>query len=70
MAIKIIDDLCKNLAYYKLPCFIQFVDNIPITSTQKTKKSVLKEKINMKSKFFYNLESNKRHKKLLSNTNS
>ena len=35
----------KKLAYFKLPCYIQFIKNIPKTSTEKNKKNELHIKI-------------------------
>ena len=47
----IIYKLSKNLAYFKLPAYIQFTDNLPVTSSQKIKKGELIKRIKKQTKF-------------------
>ncbi len=46
--------LSKKLVYFKLPAYIQYTDELPLTSSQKIRKADLMQKINNenKSKFF------------------
>ncbi len=57
----IIIKLRRNLAYYKLPCYIRFIDNLPLTSSQKPNRFNLKNMILSYSEDdYYNVEKLKR----------
>ena len=59
---KILKLLSHKLAYYKLPGYIQFTENIPVTSTQKVLKSELLKKLkNEKKSEFYELTKFKKN---------
>ena len=57
----IINKLKKKLAYYKLPAYINFTDNLPITSSQKVmKKDLIKQIKNRNTNNFHDLSEFKR----------
>ena len=58
---KIIKELSKELAYFKLPCYIKFVDTLPLTSSQKIDRNKTKNLLlNYKNDHFFDLEKYKR----------
>ena len=57
----ILKGIKNNLAYYKLPCFIKFIDKMPLTSSQKTNRSKLKSLLlSYKERDYINLEGFKK----------
>ncbi len=64
----ILEKLITKLAYFKLPCYIKFINTIPLTSSQKNNRNSLKEKINKyKKNEYFDLEDLKRKLKKASN---
>ena len=62
---KILLALSKKLTYFKLPAYIQFTNNLPVTSTQKIRKGDLMKKISVeRNSKFYNLCDYKRSLKI------
>ena len=52
------------LGYFKLPCYIKFVDTLPLTSSQKPNRSELRElMLSLKQEQYFNLEEFKRNLK-------
>ena len=62
IAKNILLQLSKNMAYFKLPGYIQFTNNLPLTSSQKIRKNELIKKI--KSQNFSKLYDLCEYKKL------
>ena len=57
----ILRELNIFLAYFKLPCYIKFVDSLPLTSSQKPNRSELKKlMLSLKQGEYFNLEEYKR----------
>lgn len=60
----ILKDLKDFLAYFKLPSYIKFLENLPLTSSQKTNRSALKNiMLSLKKSEYINLEDFKRNLK-------
>ena len=49
------------LSYFKLPCYVKFLDTLPLTSSQKPNRSELKKlMLSLKREQYFNLEEFKR----------
>ena len=58
---EILKKIKSELAYFKLPCYIKFTKNLPLTSSQKSNRGELKKLVlSYKNNQYYNLEKFKR----------
>ncbi|MDC3024086.1 AMP-binding protein [Alphaproteobacteria bacterium] len=61
----ILKDLIRSTSYFKLPCYIKFLNDLPLTSSQKTNRGELKKfMLSLKKNDYYNLEDYKRSLKI------
>ena len=57
----ILKEVNESLAYFKLPCYIKFINSLPLTSSQKTNKGELKKiMLSYNKNDYFNLEDFKR----------